>query len=150
MKPFYISTAISYPNGAPHIGHAYEAIATDVIARFRKLEGYDVRFSTGTDDHGQKMYQTARGLNKTPLELADELTPAFKNMGLDLGCEPDDFIRTSEPRHHASVQALWKRIAANGDIYKDSYAGWYLDFPMKMATCGRAIGQPAFMSLVKT
>jgi methionyl-tRNA synthetase len=125
MKPFYISTAISYPNGAPHIGHAYEAIATDVIARFRKLEGYDVRFSTGTDDHGQKMYQTARGLNKTPLELADELTPAFKNMGLDLGCEPDDFIRTSELRHHASVQALWKRIAANGDIYKDSYAGWY-------------------------
>lgn len=124
-KPFFISTAISYPNGAPHIGHAYEAIATDVIARFKKLEGYDVWFCTGTDDHGQKMFQTARAQNKTARDLADELTPAFRDMITTLNCEPDDFIRTSEPRHYAAVSELWKRVNDNGDIYKDSYAGWY-------------------------
>ncbi len=124
-KKFFITTAISYPNGAPHIGHAYEIMATDAIARYHRLSGETVYFSTGTDDHGQKMLQTARAQDKSAQQLADELTPAFRNMADALNCSHDDFIRTCEPRHHASVSEIWKRIAANGDIYKDSYAGWY-------------------------
>ena len=126
-KNFFITTAISYPNGRPHIGHAYEVMATDAIARYHRLNGENVYFSTGTDDHGQKMLQTAREQGKTAQELADELTPAFREMAETLNCSHDDFIRTSEPRHHASVSDLWQRIAENGrdDIYKDSYKGWY-------------------------
>ena len=126
-KNFFITTAISYPNGRPHIGHAYEIMATDAIARYHRLNGENVYFSTGTDDHGQKMLQTAREQGKTAQELADELTPAFRDMAQTLNCSHDDFIRTSEPRHHASVSELWQRIAENGrdDIYKDSYKGWY-------------------------
>ncbi|MGC6534014.1 MAG: methionine--tRNA ligase [Parvibaculales bacterium] len=124
-KNFFITTAISYPNGRPHIGHAYEVMATDTIARFHRLSGENVYFSTGTDDHGQKMFQTARDQGKTAQALADELTPAFRNMAERLNCSHDDFIRTSEPRHHASVSDIWQRIEANGDIYKDSYSGWY-------------------------
>ena len=126
-KNFFITTAISYPNGRPHIGHAYEIMATDAIARYHRLNGENVYFSTGTDDHGQKMLQTAREQGKTAQELADELTPAFREMAQVLNCSHDDFIRTSEARHHASVNELWQRIADNGrnDIYKDSYQGWY-------------------------
>jgi methionyl-tRNA synthetase len=126
-KNFFITTAISYPNGRPHIGHAYEIMATDAIARYHRLNGENVYFSTGTDDHGQKMLQTARDQGKTAQELADELTPAFREMADALNCSHDDFLRTSEPRHHASVSELWQRIADNGrdDIYKDSYRGWY-------------------------
>ena len=124
-KNFYISTAISYPNGKPHIGHAYEVMATDAIARYHRLSGEKVYFSTGTDDHGQKMFQTARDQGKTAQELADELTPAFRDMAARLNCSHDDFIRTSEPRHHAAVQEIWQRIADKGDIYRDNYAGWY-------------------------
>ena len=126
-KNFFITTAISYPNGRPHIGHAYEVMATDAIARYHRLNGENVYFSTGTDDHGQKMLQTSREQGKTAQELADELTPAFREMAEALNCSHDDFIRTSEPRHHASVSDLWQRIAENGrdDIYKDSYKGWY-------------------------
>ena len=124
-KEFVISTAISYPNGLPHIGHAYEVMATDAIARYRRLAGDNVYFSTGTDDHGQKMYQTARDQGKTARDLADELTPAFRHMAEMLNCSHDDFIRTSEPRHYAAVSEIWRRIADNGDIYKDAYAGWY-------------------------
>lgn len=124
-KNFYISTAISYPNGKPHIGHAYEVMATDAIARYHRLSGENVYFSTGTDDHGQKMFQTARDQGKSAQQLADELTPAFRDMAARLNCSHDDFIRTSEPRHHAAVQEIWRKIAANGDIYRDNYAGWY-------------------------
>ncbi len=124
-KNFFISTAISYPNGNPHIGHAYEIMATDAIARYHRLNGENVYFSTGTDDHGQKMFQTARDQGKTARDLADELTPAFREMADALNCSHDDFIRTSEPRHHAAVADIWQRIAAHGDIYKDSYSGWY-------------------------
>lgn len=124
-KKFYISTAISYPNGKPHIGHAYEVMATDAIARYHRLSGENVYFSTGTDDHGQKMFQTARDQGKTAQALADELTPAFRNMAERLNCSHDDFIRTSEPRHYAAVQEIWRHIADNGDIYRDNYAGWY-------------------------
>jgi len=124
-KPYFITTAISYPNGPPHIGHAYEAIATDVIARFRRLQGYDVKFLTGTDDHGQKMYQTAREQGIDARELADQVTPRFREMVAAFGCSIDDFIRTSEDRHYKAVDAIWRKMAEAGDIYKDSYAGWY-------------------------
>ncbi len=122
---FFITTAISYPNGVPHIGHAYEAMATDAIARYRRLSGDAVFFSTGTDDHGQKMFQTAREQGMGAHALADKLTPAFREMADRLNCTYDDFIRTSEPRHYAAVADIWQRIADNGDIYRDNYRGWY-------------------------
>jgi methionyl-tRNA synthetase len=122
---FYITTAISYPNGSPHIGHAYEALATDTIARFKRLDGFDVHFLTGTDEHGLKMDKTARLAGMSARELADQNAPRFKAMVEMLGCSNDDFIRTTEPRHHAASQALWQRMQAAGHIYKDSYAGWY-------------------------
>ena len=122
---FYITTAISYPNGAPHIGHAYEALATDALARFKRLDGHDVFFLTGTDEHGQKIVQTAAKQGKSPKEFVDEMTPLFQQMVKALNCSNDDFIRTTEARHHRSVQELWRRMAANGDIYLGKYAGWY-------------------------
>jgi len=123
--PFYITTAISYPNGAPHIGHAYEAIATDAIARFERLDGRPVYFLTGTDEHGIKMVQTARNQNITPAELADRNTPLFKAMVEKLDLSNDDFIRTREERHKLSSQEMWRRLEASGDIYLGNYAGWY-------------------------
>jgi methionyl-tRNA synthetase len=122
---FYITTAISYPNGAPHIGHAYEAIATDALARFQRLDGKDVFFLTGTDEHGLKMIQTAQKENMTPADLAVRNAAQFREMDLRLNVSFDRFIRTSEEQHHRSVQEVWKRMADNGDIYLDSYAGWY-------------------------
>ncbi|TWH33587.1 MULTISPECIES: methionine--tRNA ligase [unclassified Aminobacter] len=122
---YYITTAISYPNGKPHIGHAYELIATDALARFQRLDGKDVYFLTGTDEHGIKMFQTARKEGITPRELADRNSAEFQRMAKALNASNDDFIRTSEERHYRASQAIWKAMAANGDIYKDSYAGWY-------------------------
>ena len=122
---FYVTTAISYPNGAPHIGHAYEALATDAVARFMRLDGYDVRFVTGTDEHGIKMKQTATREGMEPRALADRNAPLFQSMVNALGCSNDDFIRTTEPRHHRSSQEIWRRMEAKGDIYKDTYSGWY-------------------------
>src|SRR5438270_7942942 len=116
---FYITTAIVYPNGAPHIGHAYEAIATDVLARFQKLDGKDVFFLTGTDEHGQKMIQTAASEGLTPSELAARNAGRFKEMDERLNVSFDRFIRTTEPAHHRSVQAIWNRMQDNGDIYSD-------------------------------
>jgi methionyl-tRNA synthetase len=125
-KPkFYITTAISYPNGAPHIGHAYEIIATDVIARFKRLDGHDVYFLTGTDEHGLKMLQTARQEGLAVRDFAARNSARFKEMAVALSCSNDDFIRTTEERHHRASQAIWRRMAAAGDIYKDRYAGWY-------------------------
>jgi methionyl-tRNA synthetase len=122
---FYITTAISYPNGAPHIGHAYELIATDVMARFQRLDGKDVYFLTGTDVHGQKMLQTADKLGIKAAELAAQNSAQFIKMAEVLGASNDDFIQTSEERHHKSCQEIWRKMEANGDIYLDSYAGWY-------------------------
>ena len=124
-EKFYITTAISYPNGAPHIGHAYEALATDALARFKKLDGFDVFFLTGTDEHGQKIQQTAAKLGKTAAAFVDEMAPLFKQMVAVLGCSNDDFIRTTEARHKATATALWKKMEANGDIYLSKYTGWY-------------------------
>ena len=122
---FYITTPIFYPNGVPHIGHAYTAIATDVLARFQRLDGKDVFFLSGTDEHGQKMQQTAVKEGITPLELADKNSAVFRKMLSVLNCSNDDFIRTTEERHRISCQALWDKMVANGDIYLDTYGGWY-------------------------
>jgi methionyl-tRNA synthetase len=125
-KPrYYVTTAIAYPNGAPHIGHAYEAIATDAIARFMRLDGYDVFFLTGTDEHGIKMLQTATKAGVTAQQLADQNVERFQAMVARLNCSNDAFIRTTEPSHHKASQAIWQRMQANGDIYLSKYAGWY-------------------------
>ena len=125
-KPkFYITTAIPYANGAPHIGHAYERIATDAIARFKRLDGYDVLFVTGMDEHGQKMQQTAAREGITPLQLADRTAAQFEEMGEQLNARADDILRTTEQRHKNSVQEIWRRMAANGDIFLSKYSGWY-------------------------
>jgi len=122
---FYITTAIAYPNGAPHIGHAYEAIATDALARFQRLDGKDVFFLTGTDEHGLKMIQTAQKEGLETHVLAARNAARFREMDDRLGVSYDRFIRTSEEQHHRSVQEVWQRMEKNGDIYLDSYAGWY-------------------------
>lgn len=122
---FYITTAISYPNGMPHIGHAYEVIASDAIARFKRLDGYDVMFLTGTDEHGLKMEQAARKRGVEPREIVDELAPEFQRMADALNCSYDRFIRTTEETHYAASQDLWRRMADAGDIYLDKYSGWY-------------------------
>lgn len=124
-EPFYITTAISYPNGRPHIGHAYEAIAADVIARFQRQQGKDVRFQTGTDEHGLKMARKAGEQGRTPRELADEMSGYFQQMCDALNVKYDRFIRTVEADHHRSCQALWRAMEANGDLYLDRYEGWY-------------------------
>ena len=124
-KSFYITTAIAYPNGVPHIGHAYEAIATDALARFQRLDGKDVFFLTGTDEHGLKMMQTAEAEKLPTLEVATRNALRFKEMDQRLNVSFDRFIRTTEEQHHRSSQAIWQRMADNGDIYLDSYAGWY-------------------------
>jgi methionyl-tRNA synthetase len=123
--PYYITTAISYPNGAPHIGHAYEAIAADVIARFQKAQGRDVRFQTGTDEHGLKMAQAARTEGAEPQAYADKMSLRFKEMCDTLNVAYDRFIRTSEPAHHRASQAIWQAMEANGDLYLGRYEGWY-------------------------
>jgi methionyl-tRNA synthetase len=124
-KSFYITTAIAYPNGVPHIGHAYEAIATDALARFQRLDGKDVFFLTGTDEHGLKMIQTAEAEKLPTLEVATRNALRFREMDQRLNVSFDRFIRTTEEQHHRSSQAIWQRMADNGDIYLDSYAGWY-------------------------
>jgi len=124
-EPFYITTAISYPNGRPHIGHAYEAIAADAIARFQRQQGRDVKLVTGTDEHGLKMVQTARAEGRDTLEFADEMSGYFRDMCEQLNIAYDEFVRTSEPRHHAASIAIWKAMEAAGDLYLDRYEGWY-------------------------
>jgi methionyl-tRNA synthetase len=122
---YYITTAINYPNGPPHVGHAYEVIATDAIARFMRLDGYDVFFLTGTDEHGMKLQQTAAKEGLSARDLLARNVPRFQAMVERLNCSNDEFIRTTEPRHYASSAAIWERMAKAGDIYLDKYAGWY-------------------------
>lgn len=124
-QPYTITTAISYPNGRPHIGHAYEVIATDAIARFQRMMGRDVFFQTGTDEHGLKMDQAARARGIEPRALADEMSGYFKDMNDRLNISYDRFIRTSEPDHHRASQAIWQAMEANGDLYLGRYEGWY-------------------------
>jgi len=123
--PFYITTAISYPNGPPHIGHAYEAIAADAIARFQRAQGRDVRFQTGTDEHGLKMAQAARSDGIEPRALADKMSQLFQQMCDTLNVSYDRFIRTSEADHYRASQAIWTAMEERGDLYLDRYEGWY-------------------------
>ena len=123
--PFYITTAISYPNGRPHIGHAYEAIATDVMARFQRARGRDVRLITGTDEHGLKMFQTARDQGRETIDLANEMSSYFREMYAKLNISYDNFMRTSDAAHHAASQAIWRAMEGNDDLYLDRYEGWY-------------------------
>lgn len=122
---FYITTAIFYPNGRPHMGHAYEMIATDVIARYKRLDGHAVRFLTGTDEHGLKIDRAARAAGKPPKAYVNEMVAPFQELEAALGISFDRFIRTTDPDHKALVQALWQRMAANGDLYLGRYEGWY-------------------------
>jgi methionyl-tRNA synthetase len=122
---YYITTAINYPNGPPHVGHAYEVIGTDAIARFMRLDGYDVFFLTGTDEHGMKLQQTAAKEGLSARDLLARNVPRFHAMVERLNCSNDGFIRTTEPRHYKSSAAIWERMAKSGDIYLDKYAGWY-------------------------
>ena len=124
-EPYYLTTAIAYPNGAPHVGHAYEYIATDAIARFKRLDGYDVRFLTGTDEHGLKMAQTAAAEGIPTAELARRNSDEFERLQELLDISFDRFIRTTDPDHYAASSAIWQQMAARGDIYLDTYSGWY-------------------------
>jgi methionyl-tRNA synthetase len=122
---YYVTTPIYYVNGAPHIGHAYTSIAADVLARFKRLDGYDVFFVTGTDEHGQKVEQAAAAAGLDPQAYADKISRDFRDMTEAMGVSYDDWIRTTEQRHKQSCTELWKRIEAAGDIYLDHYEGWY-------------------------
>ena len=123
--PYYITTAIAYPNGPPHIGHAYEAVCADVIARYHRLAGREVRFQTGTDEHGLKMAQKARELGQEPAQLASEMSALFRDMCDRLNVSYDRYIQTTEPEHHRASQAIWRAMEASGDLYLGRYEGWY-------------------------
>jgi methionyl-tRNA synthetase len=124
-EPFYITTAISYPNGPPHIGHAYEAIAADAIARFQRAQGRDVRFQTGTDEHGLKMAQAARAEGVEPRAFANKMSRLFQQMCDALNVSYDRFILTSEADHYRASQAIWNAMEESGDLYLGRYEGWY-------------------------
>src|ERR1700744_3127634 len=125
MSRFYITTAIPYANGAPHIGHAYERIATDAIQRFMRLDGRDTLFVTGMDEHGLKVQQAAAREGVSPQQFVDRVAAEFEAMGEMLNARADDILRTTQPRHYRASQAIWERMAANGDIYLSKYSGWY-------------------------
>ncbi|MCK5447632.1 MAG: class I tRNA ligase family protein, partial [Gemmatimonadetes bacterium] len=125
MSRYYLTTAIDYSNGDPHIGHAYEKVGADVVARFRRLVGEDVHFVIGMDEHGQKVAQEAAAQDRPPQELVDELAVRFESVWQRLNISHDDFIRTTEPRHTQAVQALVRRIQDTGDLYRDRYEGYY-------------------------
>ncbi|MBT5919960.1 MAG: methionine--tRNA ligase, partial [Alphaproteobacteria bacterium] len=124
-KNFYITTPIYYVNDAPHIGHAYTTLACDVLARFKRLDGYNVNFLTGTDEHGQKVEKSAAAAGKDPQTFTDEVSQNFRDLAGVMNFSNDDFIRTTEPRHTKATQAIWNALLEAGDIYLDSYSGWY-------------------------
>lgn len=125
-KPrFYITTPIYYVNAAPHLGHAYTSIAADVLARFKRLDGFDVFYLTGTDEHGQKVEKAASAAGLEPQAFTDLVSAEFREMGTRLTISNDDFIRTTEPRHKEGVAALWRRLEQNGFLYLGEYSGWY-------------------------
>lgn len=124
-KRYYLTTPIYYVNDVPHIGHAYTTLACDVLARFKRLDGYQVMFLTGTDEHGQKIEKSANAAGIAPQAFTDRVSKNFKDLAGLLNISNDDFIRTTEPRHKASCQAIWRALQDNGDIYLDTYAGWY-------------------------
>lgn len=125
QTPYYVTTAIAYPNGAPHMGHAYEFVTADVVARFKRLDGHDVRFLTGTDEHGLKMMQTAQRAGVDTEDFARANSDVFEATERALGVSFDRFIRTSDPDHIVACQEIWRRMVASGDIYLGHYEGWY-------------------------
>jgi len=124
-KNYYITTPIYYPSGNPHMGHAYSSIIADVFARFKRLDGYNVFFLTGTDEHGLKIQKAAEKNNKKPKDFCDNISKIFKNLTKSLNLSNDDFIRTTEERHHKAVQFLWEKLQSKGYIYLSKYKGWY-------------------------
>ena len=124
-KKFYITTPIYYPSAKPHMGHAYSSIASDVIARFKKIEGFDVSFLTGTDEHGLKIQKAAENSKKNPQEFCDEISKTFLELTKTLNLSNTDFIRTTEARHKETVQKLWSILEQNDQLYLSKYAGWY-------------------------
>jgi methionyl-tRNA synthetase len=124
-RTFFITTPIYYVNDQPHIGHAYTEVACDALARFLRLDGWRVKFLTGTDEHGQKVEQSARLSGISPQEFTDRISPAFREMARLLDISNDDFIRTTEPRHIRAVEALWRELERRGEITLGRFAGWY-------------------------
>ncbi len=124
-KNFYISTPIYYPSGKPHMGHAYSSIIADIFARFKKIEGFEVFYLTGTDEHGLKIQREAEKNKKDPKIFCDELSEKFKDLTKILNLSNSDFIRTTEERHYKSVKEIWQRLQKSGDIYLSKYSGWY-------------------------
>ncbi len=123
--PYYLTTPIYYVNDSPHIGHAYTTLACDVMARFQRLDGFDVWFLTGTDEHGQKVEKSAAAAGLAPREFTDKVSRNFRHLGAAIGFSNDDFIRTTEDRHRRACQAIWQKLVDNGHIYLGTYAGWY-------------------------
>ena len=125
-KPkYYLTTAIAYTSGTPHIGNVYEIVLTDFLARFKRLEGYDVRFQTGTDEHGQKIEEKAAAAGVTPKAFVDKVAGDIRRIWDEMDIDYDRFIRTTDEDHVAAVQALFEKLYKQGDIYKGSYKGWY-------------------------
>jgi len=124
-KNYYITTPIYYASGNPHMGHAYSSIIADVFARFKRLDGYNVFFLTGTDEHGLKIQKSAEKNNKKTKDFCDNISKIFKNLTKSLNLSNDDFIRTTEERHHKAVQFLWEKLQSKGYIYLSKYKGWY-------------------------
>ena len=125
QKTYYVTTPIYYVNDRPHIGHAYTTLAADVMARFKRLDGYDVHFLTGTDEHGQKIQRSAEAKGVTPQQFTDEVSAVFRELATDFNFSNDDFIRTTEDRHKRACAEMWKRLLDAGHIYLDKYSGWY-------------------------
>ena len=124
-KKYYITSPIYYVNDVPHIGHAYTTLACDVIARFKRLDGFEVHFLTGTDEHGQKVEKSASAAGIHPQEFTDRVSKNFQDLAVSMNFSNDDFIRTTEKRHIIAAQAIWKKLKDNGHIYLGTYAGWY-------------------------
>ena len=125
VKNFYITTPIYYPSAKPHMGHAYSSIIADFLARFKKIDGFNVNFLTGTDEHGLKIQRAAEKKGLDPLEFCNEISKTFRDLSKILNLINTDFIRTTEIRHKRSVQNLWKELEKNNDIYLSKYSGWY-------------------------
>ena len=124
-KNFFITTPIYYPSGKPHMGHAYSSIIADVLARLKRIQNYNVKFLTGTDEHGLKIQREAEKNNKNPQEFCDDISLKFRNLSKTLNLTNDDFIRTTEKRHHKAVKEIWNRLVSSNDIYLSKYSGWY-------------------------
>ena len=124
-KKYYITTPIYYPSAKPHMGHAYTSIIADFFARFKRMDGFDVHFLTGTDEHGLKIQRAAEKKGLEPLKFCDDISQTFRNLSKTLNLSNTDFIRTTEERHKKTVQYLWSELQKNGDIYLSKYSGWY-------------------------